>query len=169
VLRDRVPQDPRLHARRDGEPSPDAVLPMLVRGVMTTAVRTVEPSADVADIARLIIDSHLRSVPVVEDRTVVGIISRRDVLRALVRPDPDIRADVLRLVEAYTGDLGCWEVHVTEGVATVRRAKGTPEVSWAVEEFALQRLVRTVPGVIAVHVLPLVPAPAPTPHAGATA
>ena len=164
VLRDRIPEDPRLHLRRDTEQR-DTAVPLLVRGVMTTAVRSVEPSVDVADLARLFVDGHLRSVPVVEDGVVLGIVSRRDVLRTLVRPDEDIRADALRLIEGYTGDLGCWDVRVTEGVASVRRTKGVPEVSHAVEDFALQRLVTTVPGVVAVHVQPTVPAP----HAGATA
>jgi CBS domain-containing protein len=166
VLRDRLPEDPRLHARRDTEHRPDTV-PLLVRGVMTTAVRVASPADDVADVARLLVDAHLRSVPVVQDGVVVGIVSRRDVLRTLVRADADIRTDVQRLVEGYTGDLGCWDVQVAEGVTTVRRARGVPEVSRAVEEFTLERLVTTVPGVVAVHVLPAVPA---TPsHADATA
>jgi CBS domain-containing protein len=152
VLRDRIPEDPRLHLRRDGGAA-GSDLPLLVRGVMTTAVRTVEPSADLADLARLLTEEHLRSVPVVANGSLVGIVSRRDVLRALVRPDAEIRADVLRLVEAYTGDLDCWNVEVTEGVTTVARRRGIPEGSPAVEEFALQRLVITVPGVVAVHVL----------------
>jgi CBS domain-containing protein len=159
-----MPEDPRLHLRRDTEQR-DAVLPLLVRGVMTTAALTVEPATDLADLARLLVDRHVRSVPVVADGVVVGIVSRRDVLRTLVRPDADIRSDILRLVEGYTGDLGCWDVHVTEGVASVRRTKGAPQVSRAVEEFALQRLVDTVPGVVAVHVLPTVAAP----HADASA
>ena len=158
VLRDRIPEDPRLHLRRATDPS-DVVLPLLVSGVMTTAVQAVDPATDVADLARLFVDAHLRSVPVLEDGVVVGIVSRRDVLRTLVRPDPGICSDVLRLVEAYTGDLGSWDVRVTEGVTTVRRTHGAPEVSSGVEEFALQRLVRTVPGVVAVHVLPAVPVP----------
>jgi hypothetical protein len=48
----------------------------------------------------------------------------------------------------------------------VTRRKGIPEGSPAVEEFALQRLVTTVPGVVAVHVLRS--RPVPVPHAGIT-
>src|SRR3954454_24223816 len=65
VLRDRLPQDPRLHMRRDTDPE-DVALALLVRGVMTEGVRTVEGTADVADIARLFVDDHLRSVPVLD-------------------------------------------------------------------------------------------------------
>ena len=76
----------------------------------------------------------------------------------LVRPDADVRSDVLGLVERYTEAPGCWDAHVSEGVVTVRRTRGAPERSRAVEEFALRRLVATVPGVVAVQVLPRGPA-----------
>jgi CBS domain-containing protein len=151
VLRDRMPRDPRLHLRRDAD-SPGAALALLVRGVMTEGVRTVESSADVADIARLFVDEHLRSVPVLEQGRLVGIVSRRDLLRMLVRPDSEIRADVLRLVESYTGDLDSWTIDVIEGIATIRRTRGRPQVSSTVEEAALRSLALTVSGVVAVRV-----------------
>ena len=81
-------------------------------------------------------------------------MSRRDLLHALVRPDEEIREDLARLVEGYTGDLGDWEIAVVEGVATVRRTAGTAEPSAAVEAGALRALARTVPGVVGVRVLP---------------
>jgi CBS domain-containing protein len=151
VLRDRLPADPRLHARRDrstsGTPS------LLVHGVMTAGVRTVEATDDVADIARLFVDDRLRSVPVLEDGRLAGIISRRDLLRTLMRPDAEINADVLRLVEDYTGDLGAWDVTVTDGIATIRRTRGLPQVSAEIEERALRALATTVGGVVGVRIL----------------
>ncbi|MGY1691364.1 hypothetical protein [Geodermatophilus sp. SYSU D01105] len=45
-------QDPRLHLRRDGN-RPEATPSLLVHGVMTSHVRTVDATADVADTARL--------------------------------------------------------------------------------------------------------------------
>jgi CBS domain-containing protein len=154
VLRDRIPEDPLLHLRRDA-PAPRAATTgpaLLVGAAMTSDVRTVEPTADVADLARLFVDERLRSVPVVADGALVGIVSRRDVLRVLVRPDEEIRADVLRLVEGYTGDLGCFSVEVVDGVTRIRRTQRPPQVSKAVEQFALERMATTVPGVVAVHV-----------------
>lgn len=151
VLRDRIPADPRLHLRRGSE-HPEATQPLDVRGVMTTAVRAVEASTDISDVARLFVDGRLRSVPVLENDTVVGIVSRRDVLKALVRPDAEIRDEVVHLVEEYTGDPGCWEVRVTEGTVSVRRTHGAPGVSPAVEQFAIEQLLRTVAGVMTVQV-----------------
>jgi CBS domain-containing protein len=153
VLRDRIPPDPRLHLRRD-EPANRSVARQLVRGVMTVAVRSVEPSADVADVARMFIHDHVRSVPVLEHGRTVGIVSRRDLLRGLVRPDDSIREDLLRVVEDYTGELGCWDIVVSQGVATIRRADGAPQNSARVEEHALLELAATVGGVVSIRVLP---------------
>lgn len=152
VLRDRLPPDPRLHLRRD-RPVPESPPALLVRGVMTEDVRHVEATSDVADIARLFVDERLRSVPVLDGGRLAGIVSRRDLLRALVRPDDAIRSDVLSLVEGYTGEPGSWEVTVFEGGVTVRRTHGTPQVSPQVEERALRALATTVGGVIGVRVL----------------
>ena len=162
LLRDRLPSDPRLHLRRDEEAAENTP-PLLVRGAMTADVRVVEAGADVADVARLFVDERIRSVPVLEGGRLVGIVSRRDVLRALVRPDDEIRRDLLRLVEGYTGELGSWDVAVTEGVATVRRTRGTPDGPAGVEDRALRALAHTVPGVVSVRVLPGTPADDPEP------
>lgn len=151
VLRNRVSTDPRLHLRRstgDAELAPALV----VRGVMTTSVRQIDTSADLADIARLFVDQHLRSVPVIEGNHLAGIVSRRDLLRALVRADRDIREDLVRLIEGYTGELDSWQVTVVEGVAAVRRIRGVPEVSVATEHQALRSLAHTVAGVVSVSI-----------------
>ena len=157
VLQDRLPADPRLHLRRDEE-IPEHPPPLLVRGIMTVGVRTVDAGADVSDVARLFIDDRLRSVPVLEHGRLAGIVSRRDLLASLVRPDAEIRQDLLRLVEGYTGDPGCWHVTVTEGVATIGRTGGNPEVPAQVEERAVRALAHTVAGVVSVRVVPGPPA-----------
>jgi CBS domain-containing protein len=120
---------------------------------MTVGVRTVDAVADVADVAHLFIDERLRSVPVLERGRLAGIVSRRDLLAGLARPDADIRQDLLQLVEDYTGEPGCWNVWVVEGVATIGRTRGVPEVSAEVEEGALRSLAHTVAGVVSVRIL----------------
>lgn len=151
VLRDRLPADPRLHARRDveGHRAP----PLLVGGVMTEAVRTVDAAADLSDVATLFANQRLRSVPVTEHGRLVGIVSRRDLLRGLMRPDDDIRSEIVELVEGYTGEVGAWDVTVTEGIATIRRTRGPAEPSVDVEERTLRTLAATVGGVVAVRIL----------------
>jgi CBS domain-containing protein len=158
VLRDRLLPDPRLHLRRD-EPSTRSAPPRLVRGVMTVGVRSVEVTADVADVARIFVHEHVRSVPVLEHGRMVGIVSRRDLLRGLVRSDDSIRTDLLRVVEDYTGELGCWDIAVAAGVATVRRAAGAPGISARVEDRALVELASTVGGVVSIRVLTSLPGP----------
>ncbi|MGY1695333.1 HPP family protein [Geodermatophilus sp. SYSU D00814] len=153
VLRDRLPADPRLHLRRDG-PEAAEPPPGLVRDVMTRRVRSVDVTADVADVARLFVDRGLRSVPVTDGGRLAGIVSRRDLLSTLVRPDDDVRSELLRLVEAYTGEPDAWDVDVRDGVAEVRRLRGEPPGPEGTEEGALTALARTVGGVVAVRVLP---------------
>ena len=167
VLRDRLPEDPLLHVRR-ADPASAAAPPTRVGAVMTREVRSVEPTADLADVARLIVDEALRSVPVIHDQTLVGILSRRDVLRALVRSDESIRSDVVELVERYTGEVGCWDVDVTDGTATIRRTRGVSDGGPAVEGGALRTLAFTVGGIVAVHVLPPGDRPAPVTATGQT-
>jgi CBS domain-containing protein len=60
----------------------------------------------------------LRSLPVLEHRRLAGIVARRDLLAALVRPDPDIRHDLLRLVES--------EAMTTQGTAAPARGMESP-------------------------------------------
>ncbi|NEN52188.1 CBS domain-containing protein [Modestobacter muralis] len=176
VLRSRLPQDPRLHLRRADAVTP--VPPLLVRGVMTTPVRTVPATADVADLAHLFLDEGLRSVPVLDGDRLVGIVSRRDVLRALGRPDEEIAREVRRLVESYTGRADGWTVEVSEGVVSLSGRvaprhvadrdgggprPGTAEEDDAVEATAVRTLARTVAGVVAVRTAPGTPtAAAPT-------
>jgi CBS domain-containing protein len=157
VLRGRLQQDPRLHQRRDGPHG--AIPPLLVSGVMTTAVRTVLATADVAELAHVFLDEGLRSVPVLDDERLVGMVSRRDALRALARSDDEIGRDVRRLVDSYTGRTDEWTVTVTEGVVDLRRpAAMSPEAPAAdsADEDAdtVETLARTVPGVVAVRLHP---------------
>lgn len=55
----------------------------LVEDHMQRVVQTVNDDTPIFDVARRFIDGHFRRYPVVQDRHLVGQISRRDVLRAL--------------------------------------------------------------------------------------
>ncbi|WP_460549616.1 CBS domain-containing protein, partial [Geodermatophilus aquaeductus] len=151
LLRSRLPEDPRPHVRRD---DPGAGPPSArVHDLMTQVVHAVDPTADVADVARLFVEAGLRSVPVTDGGRVVGIVSRRDLLRLLIRSDDDAREELLRLVEGYTGEPDAWDVTVHDGLVRIRRLHGGPQGSEAVERRALTALARTVGGVTDVRVL----------------
>jgi CBS domain-containing protein len=55
-----------------------------VSALMARDVQTVDADMSVVDLAQLFVDSRLRRYPVLKDNRVVGQISRRDVLRALL-------------------------------------------------------------------------------------
>jgi CBS domain-containing protein len=54
-----------------------------VRDYMTSPVETCQPTDSLMDVAARLITSRYRRYPVVEDARLIGLISRRDVLRAL--------------------------------------------------------------------------------------
>jgi CBS domain-containing protein len=55
----------------------------VARDVMSSPVATVDETADIADIASLLIDHRIEWVPVLRDGRVAGIVSRTDLLRLL--------------------------------------------------------------------------------------
>lgn len=54
-----------------------------VADYMSTGVRTANPDDSVMELAELFAESPFRRCPVVEDGRLVGLICRRDILRAL--------------------------------------------------------------------------------------
>ena len=124
-------------------------------------------TADVAELAHAFLDEGLRSVPVLDDERLVGIVSRRDALRALARSVgrsvDEIGREVRRLVDSYTGRTDAWSVTVTEGVVDLRRPVAMPpeapaadsaDEDAAVDADTVGTLARTVPGVVAVRLHP---------------
>jgi CBS domain-containing protein len=57
----------------------------VVREVMVKKVETYSPDVSVEEIANHFAAGQLRSVPIVESGKIIGIISRRDVIRELNR------------------------------------------------------------------------------------
>jgi CBS domain-containing protein len=54
--------------------------------VMSAPIVTVAEDTDLAEVARLLSEHHIKRVPVVKQDRVVGIVSRADLLRALTTP-----------------------------------------------------------------------------------
>ena len=55
-----------------------------VKEAMSTPVITVQERSDVGEVARIMLEERVNRMPVVKDGQVTGMISRSDILRALV-------------------------------------------------------------------------------------
>ena len=113
---DRFAHDPRNRVQPIQDEPPG---PQTVGEVMTTPVIALGPSADAADLAETMLGADVRSVPIVEGATVIGIVSRRDLLRTLVRDDDAIRAEIVGRIAEFTGPAGTWDVQVTDGAVLI--------------------------------------------------
>src|SRR5215471_13194959 len=117
ILRGRLAHDPRSHMRHDqhDEPDPDKT----VRSVMTPVVVCLPDFADVADIAETMLDGEIRAIPIVDGPHILGIVSRRDLLRTLIRSDETIATDIRARLEGQPGVPVNCDVSVTDGIVTV--------------------------------------------------
>jgi CBS domain-containing protein len=140
---DRFGHDPRNRVQPVQDEPPG---PQTVREVMTTTVIALGPSADAADLAETMLGSDVRSVPIVEGAAVIGIVSRRDLLRTLVRDDAAVREEIVGRIADYRGPAGGWDVHVTDGEVEIVGDVGD-------DGRAEVALARTVPGVGSVHLV----------------
>jgi len=145
LLWHRVPSDPTAHLRRSPDTDP-ADRPGMVGEVMSPYTVTTRPDADLAEVAEQMLEHDVRSMPVLEAGAVVGIISRRDILRAMVRGDDVLTAEVQHRLDEYAGGHR-WTVVVDGGVAHV-----TGEFDDDTEQGIVAVLARTVPGVAAADV-----------------
>lgn len=116
---------------------------------MAWPVPTVRPDEPVAGAARRLVEARLPRLYVV-DRSgrLIGVLARSDVLRALVRPDAEIKALVERKTRAQPGPAipDAVSVRVDDGVVTL---DGTASRTADVERVG--RLAEAVPGVVAVR------------------
>ena len=146
LLWHRVPVDPTAHLSR-AESGKGRRRPHLVSDVMSRRLVTSWPQADVADIAALMLRYDVRSVPIIEDRAVVGIVSRRDILRTVVRTDDVLRAEVQHRLDEYAGTAGRWTAAVTDGTAVI-----DGDLDDDIERRVVAIMARTVPGVAAARI-----------------
>jgi CBS domain-containing protein len=92
---------------------------LLARDLMTSPAVTIGPDAPIVEAARVMHDRAVKRLPVVdEDRRVVGIVTRGDLLRVFLRPDALIREDIVEglIVKTLWMDPTTIDVRVTGGV-----------------------------------------------------
>ena len=117
--------------------------------VMTQNVMTIDPAAELSEVAAVMVKEDINRLPVVDGESkMLGIISRLDVVAAFTRPDDviedEIREDVLRRLMAV--DLDAIDVKVEAGVVTF-----TGTIDTKAEAALLEELVRRLDGVLRVE------------------
>jgi CBS domain-containing protein len=113
-----------------------------VADVMSNHALTVTSDTELAKAADLMTTTVVKSLPVVDHGRVVGMVSRRDIIRLLSRQDPQIEAEIDALLREAGQD---WMVDVRDGIAMLEGP-----VTEADRQLA-QTLVCTIPGVIGIY------------------
>ncbi|TQM78929.1 CBS domain protein [Saccharothrix saharensis] len=145
LLRNRILPDPRTFVHGQ-PPEPLAPASTTVAEVMVTDVVAVDPRMHVAELSKLMLDKHLRTVPIVRDGVLVGVVSRRDLLRMIARNDDVIATDVRRQLSVAAGRIP-WRISVTRGVVTLA-GEGADDV----ERHVATVVAGAVAGVVGVEV-----------------
>jgi CBS domain-containing protein len=138
LLRGEFEADPRAFS---GAVDPRDEPSRSVEEVMITGVRTARAGADVVEVVDLMLATGADSVPVLQDDTLVGVVSRRDLLRVLTHSDARIRDDVLAVIRACYPTGPSWAATVYAGVV---RLQGKADENAA---RVIDVIARTVPGV----------------------
>jgi CBS domain-containing protein len=117
LLRHRIHRSPRSrfwHRHPTPEPPPG----QQVSELMTSPAVAVSPQTDAAHLAELMLRDKLRSIPILRGNEVIGIVTRRDLLRTIVRTDDQIAAEVRQHLEVLSGPQR-WTVSVADGVVDI--------------------------------------------------
>ena len=134
-----MPQDPRKLVH--GEPAEPRTQPAgLVDQVMAKPV-TVSPNTDLAEVADLMLQHGVRSVPVVHEGHLAGIITRRDMLRSISRDDWIIEAEIRHCLDII-GSAHRWTVEVSGGQVSI-----VDKMNDATDRHVAEVLARAVAGV----------------------
>ena len=143
LLRDEVFDDGPVHQQPpDSWPEPTR---RRISDLMTTHVLSVSERVEAVEIARVMLETGVKSVPVVRDRMVVGVVSRSDIIHALATNDERIRDETQALLA--DADLPGWSVAVNDGEVVLTGPDGSGDGRIA------EILTRTVAGVTAVQVV----------------
>ena len=150
VVRDRFPRDPRYHNpdEEDVAGLGDArqAAASTVGAVMTSPAIGMGADTDVVDLVTAMLTDRVRSMPILKDSRVVGVVTRRDLVRALAREDDAISRDVRHRLANYGGPYR-WTVGVHDGAVDI-----LDEFDNATDRHVAEVLAEAVPGVTAVQV-----------------
>lgn len=119
--------------------------PETVADVMTRRVVTVTVDTDVSQAARIMIGATVKRLPVVDGRRVVGIVSRRDLVKVIARRDEDIQGEVVRRLGQLGIGSGHGAIDIAAGVVTIEL-----DAAGSARRLA-ESVALTVPGVLEVR------------------
>jgi CBS-domain-containing membrane protein len=122
--------------------------PLTVGEVMTHKVLTLGAGTEVSQAARSLLEAGVKRMPVVRGHRVIGIVSRRDLIRVIARRDDSMRLEILNRIRELGLATGEEDVKVKLGVVTVALTDDG-RVRNLVESVVL-----TVPGVLEVRFAP---------------
>lgn len=140
---ERVPTHPLVSRRR--RQANRRALGDTAGDLMTSPAATITATAPLAQAARRLEAARVRRLPVVDESgRLVGIVSRRDLVRLYARSDPEIWADVVeQVVKGMWLEPSAVDVKVSAGVTTL-----SGRVDRASTREILLRLTGSVPGVV---------------------
>lgn len=141
LIRDRFPHDARYRHDNDRPTVPG----ITVADVMTTPVSAMAATTDVADLITTMLDKRIRAMPIVDGAGLVGIVTRRDLVRVIGRADDQIATDVRHRLANYAGP-GRWHIDVHDGIVALGDEYDDPA-----ERHVAVVLAEAVPGVVAVR------------------
>jgi CBS domain-containing protein len=139
LLRARLAHDPRAHMVPHSRATH---LPVSVAQVMSRPM-TVAPESDLCEAVELMVSTSVKSLPVVDQDRLVGMVSRSDVVHLLARPDDDVRRDVATLLT--DAGLAC-RVEVADGIVSLLAPEDPSQVP------AMRAVAGSVAGVVGVQV-----------------
>lgn len=130
-----------------------------VADIMTRKVITVDPAAEISEIADILDRNHIKRLPVLDDTRLIGMVGRTDIVRALARagkivvsntmpPDDDhIRDGIMLALKRQSWiPAGVLDVQVREGKVIISGTYDNLE-----EKKAVEVLIENVPGVEAIE------------------
>jgi CBS domain-containing protein len=117
--------------------------------LMTRPAVTIGPDEPVTNAARLMYNHRVKRLPVTsDDGTLIGIVTRSDVLSVYSRPDADIQREITQdlILGTFGGDPARFTVTVKDGIVTIG---GTPATTAAGHDIIAA--ARHAEGVVAVR------------------
>ena len=140
---------PRVVGRIAGQRERSRVMAVSAADLMTSPPVTIGPDEPVTHAARLMYSRHVKRLPVTSaDGTLVGIVTRSDVLSVYSRPDAEIQREITRdlILGTFRCDPARFSVTVKDGIVTI---EGTPETTPVGHDII--DAARRVDGVVAVR------------------